>query len=73
MTKTIAISLILLSSALAQTSTAGKVSVQGTAQMSSSAPAPFNILTLTSHGFSPSTTVFPGFPTVDSGAFGSRL
>jgi hypothetical protein len=59
----------LLASLLAQISTAGKVSIQGATQMSAKAPAAFNILTLTSHGFSPSNTVFPGFPTVNSGAF----
>jgi hypothetical protein len=68
MTKTIALFLFLLSSAVAQTSTSGKVSIQGTTQMSAKQPAAFSALTLTtSHPFLPTSTLFPGFPTVTGG------
>jgi hypothetical protein len=57
----------LLSSALAQTSTSGKVSIQGTTQMSAKAPALFNVLTLTANSFAPSTTLLPGLPVAGAG------
>lgn len=50
--------------AIAQVHIAGRASLHGTATISTSQDAPFNILTFTSDAFAPSTSLLTGFPTV---------